>query len=429
MTFTRASLLNAIAVAARMGSGLAINKLLAVVVGPAGFPLVGQLQNVIAIATTVASGGTLQGVIKYTAEQDSGDVRIRLWRTATMLALGCCLVLVPVSLLASPQIAGLLFGEPALWYVIVLLALALPLIATNNLLLAIANGLSDIRTLVLAGIAAALATLVVVALCTLQWGLPGALAGLAVAQAAGLPVTLVLLRRKSWLQPRSFLGRIDPGLARKLGGFVIMAATTAIVTPLTQIATRQWIVHAFGVEAAGYWEGLVRLSMTQLLFFTSALSAWYLPQISRVAAGPDLLSSVRHVLVRVVPVVALSSYVVWLLREPVIRLLFDPAFLPMADLFAAQMVGDTLKIASWIYAFVMIGRGLVRPYVVTEVVFSALYFVMTVAFAQWLGFWALSMGHAGSYLVYLVVVIIIVRRYCARSAPATLHAPAGEQST
>lgn len=419
MTFARASLLNAVAVAVRLLSGLAINKLLAVIVGPAGFAMVGQLQNLVAIASTLATGATAQGVTKFTAEHHADrESQVRLWQTAIRISLLCAVGLGTFLILARTVLAKWLLGDATLGGVIGLLGLSLPFTAGNLLLMAILNGVKDMRGFVLAGIVGALGSLVLTTVLTLTWNLTGALAALATSQAVAFLVAAWFARRHDWFRWRTLIGPIDPAMTRGLGGFMAMAATTALVAPVVQILTRDWIGRTFGPELAGCWEGMARLSAMQLLFFTSTLSAWYLPRLSEVRSGPELLGAVHHVLVRIVPVVALSSLLVWALRDWVILLLFEARFQPMADLFAAQMIGDTLKIASWVYAFVMIGRGLVRIFIVTEILFGAAQFSLTTLFAGALGFQGASIGHLATYGLYLVVMAAIVHHHCRTRMPA-----------
>lgn len=422
MTFARASLLNAVAVAVRLLSGLAINKLLAVIVGPAGFAMVGQLQNLVAIASTLATGATAQGVTKFTAEHHADrESQIRLWQTATRIALFCSISLGATILVARNLLAGWLLGDAALGGVIGLLGLSLPFIAGNLLLLAILNGVKDMRGFVLAGILGALLSLALTTGLTLAWNLPGALAALATSQAAAFLVSAWFSRRHDWFSWNTLIGPADPAMARGLGGFMAMAATSALVTPLVQILTRDWIGRHFGPELAGCWEGMARLSAMQLLFFTTTLSAWYLPRLSEAESGPELLGAVHHVLVRIVPVVALSSCLVWALRDWIILLLFEARFQPMADLFAAQMIGDTLKIASWVYAFVMIGRGLVRTFIITEILFTMAQFGLTIMFASRLGFSGASLGHLGTYGLYLIVTAAIVYHHGRTRMPTLIN--------
>ena len=56
-----------------MLSGLVINKIIAIYIGPAGIALIGQFQNFMGIITTIGNGAINSGVTKYVAEYHEDD--------------------------------------------------------------------------------------------------------------------------------------------------------------------------------------------------------------------------------------------------------------------------------------------------------------------------------------------------------------------
>ena len=90
MNLMRTSMLSALAVLTKLATSVFLNKILAVYVGPTGYGVIGQLQSLISIATTFASGAVNTGVTKYTAEHAGDAPRQRaVWRTAAALGLMC----------------------------------------------------------------------------------------------------------------------------------------------------------------------------------------------------------------------------------------------------------------------------------------------------------------------------------------------------
>src|SRR4051812_23710164 len=86
--------MSGIGVGARALTLLFLNKILAIYVGPAGFAVMGQFQNAVAVVLSLASGAVNNGVIKYTAEYRDDEERQRdVWRTAGSIAAICSLVL------------------------------------------------------------------------------------------------------------------------------------------------------------------------------------------------------------------------------------------------------------------------------------------------------------------------------------------------
>lgn len=405
MSLIRTSALNGIAVVVRMGTATALNKVLALLVGPSGYALIGQFQNLLAVITTFATGAVNTGVTKATAEYGEDRARqLRLWRTATT-------VIVLASLLASILVAGFsrflarhFLGDEQLATVLVWAAVSILPISFNALLLAILNGLKEVRRYIEVNIAGSFASLVITAGLAWKLGLEGALIALSVNQAIVILVTLWLVRRCDWFTPRRWFGQLDRAELRGLGGYTLMAATTALVGPASLLAVRQILLDRFGMNFAGYWDAMWRISTLYLTLITTTLSLYYLPRIAEIRNWDELSKELKQILAVVVPAVTLLSLALFLTRDLVVRLLFSASFIPMKELFAFQLAGDIVKVTAWLFAFLMIGRGLVVAFIVTEIMASIVFVAGTWLLTGWLGFRGVAAAHLLNYAVYLIVV-------------------------
>lgn len=413
MRFLKVSALNAVAVAVRMITGLITNKLLALFVGPGGYAVIGQFQNAMSVATTFAGTATVQGVTRYTAEYEGDEARRqRVMRTAATLTLAGCALAGVILIGAAGPLAAWLLKDRSQAPVFVALALGLPAIGLNALLLAVLNGRQDTRRYVLANICGSLAGLALTGLLAATLRLTGALLALALSQSIAFAATLLLVRHRSWFTWSVLrVGRLDRSVLAGLGRYALMALTAATAGPIAQTVIRQHIVSRLGLDPAGMWDGVNRLSAMVLLFFTTTLQVYYLPRIAQIRTGGELRAEVRQLVMLIAPVVAIGLLAVWAARDPIVRLLFDRRFLPMANLFAPQLIGDFFKIVSWIFAFVMVGRGLTVLFIATEVGFSTLYAGSAVLATDRFGATGASIGYASMYAVYLVVTWMIFRRH------------------
>src|ERR1044072_4768052 len=86
MSILKATVWNGAAVGVRLSTGLVLNKILAVLVGPPGYAIIGQFQNAVMILFTVSAGAINNGVVKYPADHE-GDPRkqAQLWSTAVWI--------------------------------------------------------------------------------------------------------------------------------------------------------------------------------------------------------------------------------------------------------------------------------------------------------------------------------------------------------
>ena len=56
-------------------------------------------------------------------------------------------------------------------------------------------------------------------------------------------------------------------------------------------------------------------------------------------------------------------------QKEIVSLLFSSDFLPMLDLMLWQLVGDVIKIGSWIVSFMMISKAMTREFIIIEAIF------------------------------------------------------------
>lgn len=411
MTLIKTSLLNAIAVVIKMLTMLGINKILAIYVGPSGYAALGQFQNAVQMITTFGSGAINTGVTKYTAEYFEDEaLQRKVWQTAGTIALAGSLVtgtLVALfnQLLASWFLKDTQYGSVFIWF-----GLTLVFFVFNTLLLAILNGKKEISRYVIVNITGSMFSLVVSAVMIMQWGLYGALLTLAINQSLVFGVTLALCYRTTWFKLKYLVGGIDKRAAVNLGKYTAMALTSAVTVPVSHILVRNHLGETLGWNAAGYWEAMWRLSAAYLMFVTTTLGVYYLPRLSELKDSSAIKKEIIKGYKIILPVAAGCSVVIYLLRDLIISLLFTREFLPMRELFAWQMLGDTLKIGSWILAYLMLGQALVKIFVITEILFGFGFFAWTWIFTRYFEIQAPVMAHAVNYFLYWVVMYFFIFR-------------------
>ena len=411
LTLIQTSLLNAIAVGVRMLTLLGINKILAIYVGPAGYAALGQFQNAVQIISTLASGAINTGVTKYTAEyQDNETKQRKVWKTAGTIALTSSLVLSLFVLILREWLALWFLGDTQLSTVFVWFAATLAMFVFNTLLLAILNGKKDIPRYVLANISGSALALVVTFFMVVNWGLLGALIALAVYQSLAFFATLFLCLKTPWFRWRELVGRVSLPVTKNLLKYTVMALTTAATVPLSHIFIRNHLGQTLGWEAAGYWEAMWRLSGAYLMFASTTLSVYYLPRLSELMTGVEIKKEILSGYKVILPAAALCAIIVYFLRDFVILTLFSQEFKPMANLFFWQLIGDVLKIASWLFAFMMLAKSMTKLYIISEIIFAISFYGLSVLMIERNGLQGVTMAHALNYLIYLAFMARVVVR-------------------
>ncbi|MNO66093.1 Lipid III flippase [compost metagenome] len=407
MSLVRTSVLNGIAVLVKMVTLFGLNKVLAVYVGPAGYAAIGQLQNALTMITTLSSGAVNTGVTKYTAEyaDDIGRQR-KVWQSASSLALLGSLIVAVMVALFSGQLADYFLHERDLRGVFLWVAVSLIFFTFNALFLAILNGRKEIVRFVASNIVGSLVSLLITASLAYLYGLYGALISIGICQAVIFFATLFVCRKAQWLRWDYLFGRWDTVVLRDLGKFAAMAVTTAVCLPVAQVLIRNHLIYAFGIDAAGYWEAIWRLSSAYLMMATMTLSVYYLPRLSELKGAKAIFKEIRHGYLLILPLAIMCAVMVYILRDFIIQLLFTQSFLPMRDLFAWQLVGDVIKIGSWVLAYVMLGKAMYKLYIVSEIFFAALFYALTLWFTKVAGLEGVVKAYAVNYLIYWVIMAV-----------------------
>jgi len=409
MNLVRTSLLNGIAVAIKMLTLLGLNKVLAIYVGPAGYAAIGQFQNALQVITIFTGGAITNGVVKYTAEyHEQPEQQIKLWKTAGFVATLGSLIVALLVVFFNKELASLFLKDTALGGVFLWFSGVVVFFSLNILLLAILNGRKEIVLYIVANIAGSLLSFGVTFYLATSFGLYGALVALVVYQSISFIVTLLLCLRTHWFKISFLFGRPDKQIAKKLFAFFLMAVVSAACAPLAQMLVRNHIGTVYGWEMAGYWEAMWRLSAAYLLLVTTTLSVYYLPKLSELKTAAEVKAEIIQGYKLIFPVALLAAVAMYVLRDFVVAVLFTSDFYPVRMFFAGQVVGDCLKIFSWIMAYVMLSRAMVKVFIATEIIFCISLYLLTIVFTQWWGVEAATWAYAVNYAVYSLVMYVFV---------------------
>ena len=407
MTLIKTSLLNAVAVAIKMLTLLGLNKILAIYVGPSGYAVIGQFQNAMTMVMTFAGGAVNTGVTKYTAEyHKTENEQHKVWQTALRISLVFTLILSILIGLFSQWLAETFLKDAAysgifLWFSVTLIFFVL-----NSLLLAIINGKKEITLYISVNIAGSLVGLLVTSILAYTYGLYGALLALVTNQSIVFVVTLWLCRHQVWFKLACLWGEVDHKTARNLGKYVSMALTSAIAVPMSHMLIRSHLVNNFGWEGAGYWDGVWRISSIYLMFITTTLGVYYLPRLSEIIERKELRKEIINGYKVILPIVSFLAFSIYMLRDFIVAVLFTSEFSEMSDLFAWQMTGDVVKIASWLMAYLMLGKGTAKLFIFTEIIFSITFYLFTILLTNYFSLKGVTIAYFVNYVIYFIVVSV-----------------------
>jgi len=190
-----------------------------------------------------------------------------------------------------------------------------------------------------------------------------------------------------------------------------MAITSALTVPISLIFVRTILIEQVGWIAAGHWQAVWKISEVYLGVITIALGTYYLPRLSSLVGVDAIVNEIHKTALIVLPIVAILALGVYLLRDFAIWLLFTNEFYTARDLFAIQLCGDVIKIASWLYAYPMLSRGATKWFIGTEIIFSFSFVGLTYMFVSYAGVKGVTVAYLLNYLIYFSVTFLNVKRF------------------
>ncbi len=404
--------LNGISILIKIAIGFITSKFIALFIGPSGMALVGNLRNFL---TTIESVGTLgfqNGIVKYIAECNQDDVKLKQTISTIFISvLISCMILGIGVFVFSDQLNVAIFGlNYNFSFIFKVLALAMPFYVGTIVLIAVINGFSYFKKVIYINIIGNIIGLLTTILLIWKFNIDGALLGIVLTPSLLFFVSYVVLNREVKLFNSFKFQFFEFSILKNLSSYSLMALVSSVIGPIVYLAIRTTIIQNNGINNAGYWEGLSRISSYYFMFVTSIVSLYFLPKLSLAQTKEETKSLFFSYFKGILPVFVLALIIIYFSRDFIIEVLFTAEFKPMSKLFFWQLVGDTCKAASLILGMQFFAQKLTKAFIVSELFSLIVLYCSSFYFLSIYQIEGVVIAHAFTYFVYLVMLIIYFRK-------------------
>lgn len=386
-------------------------KVLAVLAGPAGITLLGQLNNFSSIFLTVSTGGISNGITKNVASNiNNQSIISKFLKTGffitSILSLLCSIVL----LIGSKYFSNSIFQSDEYQSIIIIFAITIFFYSYNIFLISIINGYKLYSKVIKINIAGSIIGVLFTAGLSFFYSAYGALLAAVTFQSVIFVVTLLYCFKSSWFKNKNLIGKFDVLAFKNLIQYSAMAIVSAIVMPLNQLFIRSFITKHNGLAESGMWEGMNRMSAMYLMLITTSFSIYYLPRLSELNNRDDLRDEIRNAFKFIIPILLISLIGMYIFRSLIITILFDYKFMKMERLFGFQLIGDFFKIITWVVTYQIVAKTMTRLYIITEISFGVVLFLSSIFFINLYGNIGATIAYAICYFIFFIVMIFIFRK-------------------
>ena len=412
MNLVKTSFYTALSTAITFISGFVVTKVVAVKIGPAGMAYVGQFQNTTAIFAMLGIAAISSGVIKYLAQyRDEKEKQQQVITTAISLIVCASFFISFFVIIFSTRLSQSVFHTPEYGIVFILYGIFLTLICLNAFCVAVLNGLKEIRKLTIVNMSASLIGLAFTVSFASAWGLKGVLMASTFAALAVFAVNVIVLRKIKDFHFRPFFTNWNKQLLLMLFAFSLMNVVSGFLQPFSQLFVRDYIIKNISDKEAGYWQAVTRISDYYLGFITTVLSVYYLPRLSELKTKQELNREILNGYKLILPAAAALAIIIWFSKELIVHLLFTSDFLPMLPLFKYQLLGDFLKIGSWLLAFLMLSKAMTKMFIITEITFVYTYMALSYWLMDRYGIIGATYSFAINYGIYWAVMWFLMKKH------------------
>ena len=406
------SSLNSFSVIVKIGIGLITSKLLAIFVGPSGMALVGNFRNFTSSLESISTLGFQTGIVKYVAESKDDKSQLQKIISTVFISL----------LIVALVLSGVLYFFASLWnlkifginyeyqLVFKVSALAMPWYAISIFFISVINGLGQFKNVIWITILGNIVGLFVSLALVINYKILGALLAIVITPALLFFVNVYFINKEILFFDSIRMRFFDSKIIKNLSSYSLMVLVSAVLGPLVFIAIRNNIIKEIGIEDAGFWETITRISSYYMMFSSTILTVYFFPKL---AVAKDSLETKKVFWTyykSILPLFIIGLACVYFLRYFIIELFFTQVFIPVTELFFWQLLGDVLKVASLILGFQFLAKKLTLAFILSEIFsLTVLYFASDFLISVY-GIQGIVMAQAFDNFIYLLVLVVYFRR-------------------
>ena len=404
--------LNSLSVLLKIGTGLITSKLLAIFVGPNGMALVGNFRNFSSSLESISTLGFQNGIVKYVSEQKGNKSQLQKTISTAFISL---LVVTIISSFILYFFAAFwnkqIFGNHFEFQIVFkTTALVLPWYAISVFLLSLLNGLGKFKKVIWINIIGNAIGLLVSIYMILHFKTLGALLSIVISPAILFFVTFHFINKEF-----NFFGIIrgryfDFQVIKNLSSYSLMALVSSVLGPLVYLAIRKNVIGVVGLEQAGFWETITRISTYYMMFVSSILAVYFFPKLTLAKNNQETKKVFWSFYKNILPLFTIALLVIYFTRFFIIKLLFTNEFLPVTNLFFWQLVGDFLKAAALILGFQFFAKKMTKAFIISEIASLAVLYFSSIYLISIFGVQGIVMAQALDNFIYLTVLVIYFRK-------------------
>lgn len=380
-------------------------------IGPAGLASVAQMQGLLQICSGVIGLTLGTAMIRLGAEYGMSERFGALASTAMRAAVIAGLVATAIAALFPTAIWRALFGNSAAFSpAVIALGLGAMAMSIQSVIGGAMNGAHETALVSGSRILAACVGLLGYALPMMLWSERGALFGVGLGAILQCVAVYWLMRSRSKVPAAMFVGAWNRGEFKAIVTFLPMMIALSVADPMAMIMMRKHVLTTMSAETAGILQASYRLAEVTMTVLTAGASLYSLPKLGSLSGNkPALAAETRRIVFNIAAISLGLGIFVYLLRKPIILLIFNHSFIGVTDLMLFQMVWLPLKSVAWACGLILVSQLRQKSYIAAQLIGPVIFIGTTLNIDYQADISRIILASCLAAFVQMLVSIVAVR--------------------
>ncbi|WP_396164773.1 O-antigen translocase [Flavobacterium sp.] len=399
--------LNSVHILLKLIFGFITSKALALFVGANGMAYVGNFRSFLNVLENFSLLGIQNAVVKYVSEFQNDRSKLKsVLATFGLLLLTSSIAISLFLILGADYLSKQIFNHSEIYsFIFYSIAVVFPLYIFSTYCISVVNGFQEYKNVIYIQIISSAIALIFSVFFIYYYSTIGALVSLIFAPIFVFFVSLFYLKKHIRFRDVLSIEFFDFKVVKNLSEYVLMALVSGVIGSFVLLEIRTDIVAITGLQQAGIYEGLQRISSYYLLFVSSIMAIYFYPKLAETNSNSKEI--VLHYLKTIIPLFTIGLVIIYFLRKLIIQVLFSSEFETMESLFLWQLLGDLLKAISLIFGTILIAKKQTKVFIITEIISLFILYFSSNWMLHTVGINGIVMAHTFTYFMYLLVLFFI----------------------
>jgi PST family polysaccharide transporter len=401
---------NGLVVIGKLASSFIVSKVSAIYLGPSGYAIVGNFKNALQGVLGITASGFESGLIKYISENKDDKKQVKIITVSAFIFSVVISFVVGVFLFfLSKHLALFILKDSSLTFIFRYLALLLPLVSLNFLILYIINGLQKFKVYTILITVTNILNAVITFFLIYYFRLSGALiASILVPVLSFIAGILIKDVRIIFLDALLNLNKISVHFFKSISVYIAMAIYSSILISLCYLLIRNGIINRLDVTTAGLWEAMNKISSFYMIFFSSLFTLYLLPLLASNKTVSGYVEIMRTYFKYLIPLIIILFMGILFFREILIRLFLTNEFRTIEQFFYLQLIGDFIKIIAFSFAYQFHAKKMVASYFISDAILYGSFYILSAFLLKHFSLQGIFYAYIGSTVLYLISVCLFV---------------------